>query len=553
MYELSFWVKLFYSWLRWLIALVLGISIATPLPAYNFEEPTGETMDVTVMSYNVYISGVGSKSPENRTERVVNTIKGENPDSFGLQEADKAWIDRISSAMPEYAWVGAGRDDGKEGGEFSPVFYLKDKYTLIDSGTFWLSETPDVPSRGWDAMYNRICTWAVLEETETGKRYAHFNAHMDHLGAESRAESAALIVEKASEMSVPVVISGDFNTDEGTEPYNTIIAGGFMDTKYAAESTMSSGTYHGYGLKNTDKKGASPIDFIFTKYAGAKVEIYKVLNEKVDGIYPSDHHPVVAKMKLCYTPLAENGIRVMSFNLRFRDPLQRLQDLTDVIATAQPDVIGTQEGTPDWMHILTTEYNGVYGHVGVGRDDGKNEGEHSAIFYRLDKYSVVDSGTFWLSKTPDVPSKDWDSACNRICTWAVLQSKADGKQFAVLNTHLDHVSAEARVEQIKIVKEKADSFDIPVVITGDLNATDEDPSIKTLSDGGYTDSRYAAPITDDSGTYNGYEEGRDDYERIDYIFFNGGFEVTKYDVVDGIFASDHFAIYSDLEFAEGIA
>ena len=108
-------------------------------------------------------------------------------------------------------------------------------------------------------------------------------------------------------------------------------------------------------------------------------------------------------------------------------------------------------------------------------------------------------------------------------------------------------------EQIKIVKEKADSFDIPVVITGDLNATDEDPSIKTLSDGGYTDSRYAAPITDDSGTYNGYEEGRDDYERIDYIFFNGGFEVTKYDVVDGIFASDHFAIYSDLEFAEDIA
>lgn len=510
-------------------------------------------MDVTVMSFNVYIAGTGKKSPENRGALVAKTLRAEMPDSFGLQEANKAWVDRVSAAMPEYAWVGVGRDDGAEGGEYSPVFYLKDKYSLVDSGTFWLSETPDTPSKGWDAMYNRICTWAILEDKASGEKYAHFNAHMDHIGAESRANSAKLIAEKAGALDMPVVITGDFNTDEGTEPYNTMIANGFMDTKYAADSTMSMGTYHNFGMKNVTKKGASPIDFIFTTYGKAKVDSYKVLGDKVDGAYSSDHYPVVAKIRFSKTPIGEKGLRVMSFNLRFKDPLTRLQDLTDVIASAQPDVIGTQEGTPDWMHILTTEYNGVYGHVGVGRDDGKNEGEHSAIFYRLDKYSVVDSGTFWLSKTPDVPSKDWDSSCNRICTWAVLESKVDGKQFAVLNTHLDHVSAEARVEQIKIVKEKADSFDIPVVITGDLNATDEDPSIKTLSDGGYTDSRYAAPITDDSGTYNGYEEGRDDYERIDYIFFNGGFEVTKYDVVDGIFASDHFAIYSDLEFAEDIA
>ena len=151
-----------------------------------------------------------------------------------------------------------------------------------------------------------------------------------------------------------------------------------------------------------------------------------------------------------------------------------------------------------------------------------------------------------------MPSSDWNSACNRVCTWAIFECKADGKQFAVLNTHLDHVSSEARVEQIKLVKEKADSLNIPVVITGDLNATEEDPAITTLSQGGYSDSRYAAPITDDSGTYNGYEAGRDDYERIDYIFFNGGFEATKYDVVDEVIASDHFAIYSDLLFAEDL-
>lgn len=550
MYELSFWVNLYSNVLKWLISLILGISVATPMPAYDFTEPTGDTLDVTVMSYNVYIAGIGKKSPENRSKLVAKTIRSEMPDSFGLQEADIDWVNRISEAFPEYAWAGVGRDDGKDGGEFSPVFYLKDKYTLVDSGTFWLSETPDTPSKGWDARYNRICTWVILEEKESGNRYAHFNAHMDHIGAEARANSADLIVEKASALDIPVVVTGDFNTDEGTEPYNTMIAGGFMDTKYAAADTMSMGTYHNFGMKNVEKKGASPIDFIFVSYAKAQVESYKVLDGKVDGAYSSDHYPVVSKMKLCYENLSETGLRVMSYNLRFRDPLTRLQELTDVIATVQPDVIGTQEGTPDWMHLLTTEYNGVYAHVGVGRDDGENLGEHSAIFYRIDKYSVVDSGTFWLSLTPEVPSKDWDSSCNRICTWAVLESKADGKQFAVLNTHLDHVSVEAIKNQAKIVVDKADTFDIPVVITGDFNATDDSEAIRSVIDRGYVDTRAAAPVTDYSGTYNGYEEGRDDYERIDYCFINNGFTVDKYDVMDGIYASDHFAIYADLKFAE---
>ncbi len=549
MYELSFWVNLYTNVCRWFISLILGISVAIPMPAYNFEEPAGDTLDLTVMSYNVYIAGVGKKSPENRAKLVTKTISEQAPDSFGLQEADIAWINRISSALPEYAWVGVGRDDGKEAGEFSPVFYLKDKFNLIDSGTFWLSETPDTPSKGWDAMYKRICTFAVLEEKETGRRYVHMNAHMDHIGAEARKNGAKLIAEKANEFNVPVVLTGDFNTEEGTQAYSTIVSAGFMDTKYVAKDTMSMGTYHNFGMKNVEKKGASPIDFIFVSYAKASVESYKVISGKVDGAYSSDHYPVVAKMKLCYDGIGEKGIRVMSYNLRFKEPLKRFQELTDVIASVQPDVIGTQEGTPDWMQLLTDAYDGVYAHVGVGRDDGKNAGEHSAIFYRVDKFDVVDSGTFWLSLTPDVPSSNWDSACYRICTWAVLESKADGKQFAVLNTHLDHVSVEAMTNQAKIVADKADSFDIPVVITGDFNATADSEAIKTVTDRGYVDCCVAAPDTDNSGTYNGYEKGRDDYDRIDYCFINDGFEVTKYDVMDGIYASDHFAIYADLLFA----
>ena len=120
----------------------------------------------------------------------------------------------------------------------------------------------------------------------------------------------------------------------------------------------------------------------------------------------------------------------------------------------------------------------------------------------------------------------------------------------MLNTHLDHVSVEAMTNQAKLVAEKADSFDIPVVITGDFNATPDSEAIAIMTGSGYKDCCVTAPVTDTSGTYTDYQEGRDDYERIDYCFINDGFEVTKYDVVDGIFASDHFAIYSELLFAE---
>ena len=140
-----------------ILTFFIGLIVALPVPTHIYDAPKGETYDVKVVSYNVYVAGAGESSPENRTELVVKTIRSEMPDSFGLQEADWGWVSRISEAMPEYAWVGVGRDDGEQGGEFSPVFYLKDKYNLIDSGTFWLSKTPEKPSRGWDAMMKRIC------------------------------------------------------------------------------------------------------------------------------------------------------------------------------------------------------------------------------------------------------------------------------------------------------------------------------------------------------------------------------------------------------------
>lgn len=271
----------------------------TPTPVTKVNPPVIPdaeiTQKITVMSYNVYVSGTGVKSPENRTPLVVENIKSASPDSFGLQEADEGWIERLSGSLSdEYAYVGIGRDSNSGGGEASPVFYKKDKFELVDSGTFWLSRTPEKASRGWDAMFKRVCSYAVLKDRQTGFTYAHFNAHFDHIGVIARLESVAVVAEKIAEVApnIPVVFSGDLNDYEGEAMYNRILETGLKDTKYLAKSVSGGNvTFHGY---SDSVEKAVPIDFIFTNSFSTEVESYAVISEKVNGIYASDHHPVVS-------------------------------------------------------------------------------------------------------------------------------------------------------------------------------------------------------------------------------------------------------------------
>lgn len=265
----------------------------TPITSVNPAETpdVSATQDVTVMSYNVYY-----KYDEARKDNVIANIRNHNPDSFGLQEATPEWIEAVATDMPEYAYVGVGRDiDG--GGEASPVFYKKDKYELIDSGTFWLSKTPQRPSRGWDAMFNRICTYVVLRNKETRFVYAHFNAHFDHMGVIARLESVAVVTEKVSKIcnTFPAVFTGDLNDYEGGDMYNRVLESGFRDTKQLAETADDKPTFHGYSDLLTKEK---PIDFIFVNAMATKVSTYKVDTAKYNGEYASDHHPVISEMTL---------------------------------------------------------------------------------------------------------------------------------------------------------------------------------------------------------------------------------------------------------------
>lgn len=256
-----------------------------------------KTQAVTVMSYNVYIKGSGEKSPENRTDEVVANIRKYNPDSFGLQEADEGWMERLPAELTEYAHVGIGRNSDNGGGEASPVFYKKDKYELVDSGTFWLSKTPEKASKAWDAMFKRICTYAVLKDKQTGFTYAHFNAHFDHMGIIARNESVAVVAAKIAEIApnIPVVFSGDLNDNEETDMYSRVLESGLRDTKKIAATAVGNTTYHGYSDLLTKEL---PIDFIFVNDFAKSVESYTVDTEQINGIYPSDHHPVISKMTL---------------------------------------------------------------------------------------------------------------------------------------------------------------------------------------------------------------------------------------------------------------
>lgn len=254
-------------------------------------------MKMKTISFNVLCAGSGNNYWTKRKPKVLEIIKKYQPDTFGLQEAHFRWMNFVCKALPEYDYVGIGRGNGKRLGEFSPVFYLKEKFELVDQGHFWLSETPDVPSLGWDARCRRICSYAVLKEKETGKTFVHANTHTDHIGVVAREKGAELIAEKLSVFKdIPVVLTGDFNDFPTSVLYKTIIEAGFCDSRSVAESSDNSFTFHNFGVMESNDVNCI-IDYVFLKNCH-KVNMFKVITDKVDGAYPSDHFPVITDFEI---------------------------------------------------------------------------------------------------------------------------------------------------------------------------------------------------------------------------------------------------------------
>ncbi|MBK6938342.1 MAG: endonuclease/exonuclease/phosphatase family protein [Chitinophagaceae bacterium] len=226
---------------------------------------------------------------------------------------------------------------------------------------------------------------------------------------------------------------------------------------------------------------------------------------------------------------AQTTVKVMSFNIRLdvkSDGDNWWEKRKDKVAALMnyyaSDFIGAQEVEHHQLQYLLGELKG-YGHIGVGRDDGKTEGEYSCIFFNKEKFKVIQQSTFWLSVTPDSVSRGWDAACNRVCTYGLFQSKKTKKNVWIFNTHLDHMGTTARFESVKLVAQKinelTNSENTPVIITGDFNARPNDEPVKFMLSA-FLNSRTISemPAYGPADTWNGFQFDKVPEGCIDYIF-----------------------------------
>jgi endonuclease/exonuclease/phosphatase family metal-dependent hydrolase len=196
-----------------------------------------------------------------------------------------------------------------------------------------------------------------------------------------------------------------------------------------------------------------------------------------------------------------------------------------------------------------------FSYIGVGRDDGKQKGEYSAIFYRHDKYDVLDQNTFWLSETPEVPgSKSWDAAITRVATWAIFKEKSSGSQFLVINTHFDHIGKEARIKSAELIKAKIiELVEKPVILTGDLNCLREEPPYAVLTDAATIELMDPAPVNS-PGTFCSFVVNAIPCKAIDYILHSNQWLADNYRVItdnDGkYYPSDHLPVMITLTLQE---
>ncbi|OAQ39134.1 endonuclease [Pedobacter psychrophilus] len=277
--------------MRKFFCIVLLISITYCVKAQN----------LTVGTYNLRLetsSDVGNLWKDRRMA-VSSLIRFHDFDILGIQEAFKNQIQDVLTALPNYAVYGKGRDDGQDAGEHSAIFYKKDKFELLDKGDFWLSETPETPSLGWDATCcKRICSWVYIKDKITKKKFYVFNAHYDHQGVIARKESSKLIISKIELIAGknPAVFMGDLNGNHDSEPYEIIeksdlLIDSYTQVKYPYANNNS---FQNFGKSVT---GTAIIDHVFVS-KHFTTSNWGVLTDTYQGKYPSDHCPVLVKIAL---------------------------------------------------------------------------------------------------------------------------------------------------------------------------------------------------------------------------------------------------------------
>jgi len=262
----------------------------------SFQAMLSQESSFKVMTYNIrYANDYQGEKWDERKEHVAEMIRFHKPDIFGVQEALLNQLIFLTDNFEDYTLVGVGRDDGHIEGEFSAI-YISPQYTVLDNGTFWLSETPNKPTFGWDAACKRIATWAILANPEVNDTFLVMNTHLDHEGLIARKESAKLLVNKIEELSkgYPVLLMGDFNFRSESESYKYILSSNYLfDSEFVAKYKYGTRiTFNGF-KDNYEENGK--IDYIFVT-GDFDVIHHAVIGDKFNGQFPSDHMPVIVEL-----------------------------------------------------------------------------------------------------------------------------------------------------------------------------------------------------------------------------------------------------------------
>jgi endonuclease/exonuclease/phosphatase family metal-dependent hydrolase len=274
-------------------SLLIAISV--------FALPVFGQVEIKIMSYNIRldVKSDGDNQWDKRKERVATMLNYYEADFIGLQEVLHHQKEYLTANLPNYSVTGVGRDDGKQAGEYSCIYYRNDKYQLLETATFWLSSTPDEPSKGWDAALNRVCTYGLFKNKKTKQKIWVFNTHFDHVGKTARLESAKLIFQKINQINqkgFPVILSGDFNSKPEEAPAQYLQS---VMQNSREKSLIVHGNADTWNAFRFNEKPNGCIDYIFLNPNNKLTALkFATITDSYEMKYLSDHFPILATLSL---------------------------------------------------------------------------------------------------------------------------------------------------------------------------------------------------------------------------------------------------------------
>lgn len=519
---------------------------AHPMPEVAVRAEVASVPPVRVMSFNIRYGTAadGENHWLKRRDFLIETIAAFEPDLLGTQETLADQRDFLAQKLEGYQVWAAGRDDGRDMGEMAALYYREKRFEKLAGGHFWLSDTPEKPgSKGWDAALPRIATWVKLRDRSdpTGPPVLFLNTHLDHRGKKARYESARLIQAKLAELGqgCRIVVTGDFNAAEGSEPYTALFAptegkpSPLIDTFRVQHPNRgkNEGTFSGF--KATATTGER-IDWIACS-RDWQVRLAGIDHTARDGRTPSDHFPVTAVLR---PRLAgeKPTLRILCYNIHHgegTDGQVNLLRQARVIRAADPDFVALQEvddqtrrtGGVDQTAELA-RLTGLFGRFGKARDyDGGGYGQ--AILSRV----PVEAGT--VHSLPGMPGRERRIAFE-------VQLTLEGRELTFVTTHLDHQLPLDREQQATRLNELYGKSKRPVILAGDLNAVPDSKPLKILAEQWTVTSANRELLSFPADKPN---------RLLDYVLFRPtqAFRILDVQILDESVASDHRPVLVVLE------